>query len=128
MGSTQKKRATNIHPNAQGFVFAAGAILGICAGLLWSAQGSIMLAYPTEQDKGKYIAIFWAIFNLGGVVGASVALGLNFHSEVSSLPYVVSSHIADLPIWQAGEGLIFSPFTGIYMLIYSQFQYPMGHT
>lgn len=60
----------------------AGAILGICAGLLWTAQGSLMLAYPTEIQKGRFISVFWAIFNLGGVVGASVSLGTNFHSQV----------------------------------------------
>jgi MFS family permease len=77
--------ALNIHPvTAKGFVIAAGAILGICAGLLWTAQGSIMMAYPTEAQKGRFISIFWAIFNLGGVVGAAVALGQNIHSKVRS--------------------------------------------
>ena len=42
-----------------------------------------MLAYSTEKQKGTFIGIFWSIFNLGGVVGASVALGQNFHSTVS---------------------------------------------
>ncbi|KAJ7205473.1 MFS general substrate transporter [Mycena pura] len=79
----------NIHPHAKAFVIVAGAtvpfhsiriILGLCAGLLWTAQGSLMLAYPTEGDKAKFIAIFWAIFNLGGVVGAAVAFGTNFHT------------------------------------------------
>ena len=41
-----------------------GALLGVCAGLLWAAQGAIMLSYPQEEDKGKYIAWFWMIFNL----------------------------------------------------------------
>jgi hypothetical protein len=72
----------NIHPNAGGFVIAAGAILGICAGLLWTAQGSLMLAYPTEAQKGKYIGVFWSIFNLGSVVGSSVSLGQNWSSTV----------------------------------------------
>lgn len=76
------RSAVNIHPDAGAFVIAAGAILGICAGLLWTAQGSLMLAYPTENQKGKYIGIFWSIFNLGGVVGAAVSLGQNFHSQV----------------------------------------------
>ncbi|KAF8480765.1 MFS general substrate transporter [Russula ochroleuca] len=67
----------NIHQNAGGFVIAAGAILGFCAGLLWTAQGSLMLAYPTEDQKGKSIGIFWSIFNLGGVVGAAVSLVSN---------------------------------------------------
>ncbi|GAW02736.1 duf895 domain membrane protein [Lentinula edodes] len=75
----------NIHPHSGAFVVAAGAILGICAGLLWAAQGSLMLAYPTEAEKGKYIAIFWAIFNLGGVVGSAVALGTNFNNTAGTV-------------------------------------------
>jgi MFS family permease len=75
----------NIHPGAKAFVIAAGAILGICAGLLWTAQGSLMLAYPTEKDKAKYIAIFWAIFNLGGVMGAAIAFGQNFHTTTGNV-------------------------------------------
>ncbi|KAH9168622.1 MFS general substrate transporter [Lactarius sanguifluus] len=81
----------NIHNNAGGFMIAAGAVLGLCAGLLWTAQGSLMLAYPTENQKGTFIGIFWSIFNLGGVVGASVSLGQNFHSEtnrVSNSTYI----------------------------------------
>ncbi|KAH8101515.1 MFS general substrate transporter [Cristinia sonorae] len=74
--------AVNIHPNAWGFIIGAGAVLGICAGLLWTAQGSLMLSYPTESQKGTFIGVFWSIFNLGGVVGAAVSLGQNFHSEV----------------------------------------------
>jgi len=75
----------NLHPNSGAFVIAAGAILGICAGLLWTAQGSLMMAYPTESQKGRFIAIFWGIFNLGGVVGASVSLGQNFHRTGGSV-------------------------------------------
>ncbi|KAJ7507441.1 MFS general substrate transporter [Mycena galericulata] len=75
----------NIHPHAKAFVIAAGAILGVCAGLLWTAQGSLMLAYPTEGDKATFIAIFWAIFNLGGVVGSAVAFGQNFHTTAGSV-------------------------------------------
>jgi len=77
--------AVNIHPNAWGFIIGAGAVLGMCAGLLWTAQGSLMLAYPTESQKGKFIGIFWSIFNLGGVVGAAVSLGQNFHSEADAV-------------------------------------------
>ncbi|KDQ17512.1 hypothetical protein BOTBODRAFT_29692 [Botryobasidium botryosum FD-172 SS1] len=73
----------NIKPSAQAFLIAAGAFLGFTAGLLWSAQGSLMLAYPTESNKGLYIATFWAIFNLGGVIGAVLALALNSKSKES---------------------------------------------
>jgi hypothetical protein len=62
-------------------VIVAGIYLGISAGLLWTAQGSLMLAYPTEIQKGRYIALFWAIFNMGGVVGAAISLMQNFNSK-----------------------------------------------
>jgi hypothetical protein len=77
--------AINIHPSAGPFLIVAGVILGVSAGLLWTAQGSLMLAYPTEGQKGRYISVFWAIFNLGGVVGAAVSLGQNIHSKVCHL-------------------------------------------
>jgi drug/metabolite transporter (DMT)-like permease len=55
------------------FNIVAGAILGVCAGLLWTAQGTIMISYPQENEKGRYFAWFWAIFNLGGVIGSLVS-------------------------------------------------------
>lgn len=44
-----------------GFVIAAGAILGVCAGLLWTAQGTLTLAYATESTKGRLFALFWSV-------------------------------------------------------------------
>ncbi|KAH8101504.1 major facilitator superfamily domain-containing protein [Cristinia sonorae] len=73
--------STNINPTTRAFIPAAGAIQGVCAGLLWTAQGSLMLAYPSEKQKGIFIGIFWSILNMGSVVGASVSLGQNFHSK-----------------------------------------------
>lgn len=64
------------HTNNRGFLIFAGAFLGVCAGLLWCAQGAIMMAYPREQDKGKYISWFWIIFNLGAVLGSLVSLAV----------------------------------------------------
>ena len=57
------------HNANEGFVIFAGALLGVCAGMLWAAQGAIMMSYPTEESKGKYISWFWMIFNLGAVIG-----------------------------------------------------------
>ena len=57
-----------------GFVIFAGALLGVCAGILWAAQGAIMMSYPTEASKGRYISWFWMIFNLGGVIGSLVGV------------------------------------------------------
>ena len=44
-------RALNIHPHADLFVIIAGGLLGVSAALLWAAQGSLILAYPT----GAYV-------------------------------------------------------------------------
>lgn len=68
------------HNKNYGFVVFAGAFLGVCAGLLWTAQGTIMMSYPPEKNKGRYISLFWGIFNLGGVIGSLVPLGQNIHT------------------------------------------------
>ncbi|KAM0106497.1 hypothetical protein ACP6JB_007898 [Aspergillus fumigatus] len=63
------------------FVIAAGAILGVGASFLWVAQGAIMTTYVPESQKGRAIAAFWIIFNLGGGVGSLASFGLNYHSH-----------------------------------------------
>ena len=60
------------HDGNVGFLIFAGALLGFCAAMLWTAQGAVMMSYPPEESKGKYIAWFWMVFNLGGVIGALV--------------------------------------------------------
>lgn len=74
----------NINQN-QGFVIAAGAILGVCASLLWTAQGALMLAYPTESQKGTFISVFWVIFNFGAVLGSAIELGLTYNSTANTV-------------------------------------------
>jgi len=66
----------SVHASVRGFNIFAGAWLGICAGLLWTAQGTIMISYPTEGQKGRYFAWFWGIFNMGAVIGSLVSLAL----------------------------------------------------
>ncbi|BGP35185.1 hypothetical protein JCM10296v2_007017 [Rhodotorula toruloides] len=86
----------NINGN-RGFVVAAGALLGVCAGLLWTAQGSLMLAYGTEQTKGRLIALFWIVFNLGGALGSAIEVGLTWKSTsntVGNSVYIVFLVIA----------------------------------
>lgn len=69
------------HNQNDGFVIFAGTFLGFCAGLLWTAQGTIMMSYPTEEKKGRYISWFWMIFNLGAVIGSLIPLGLNIEKK-----------------------------------------------
>jgi len=64
------------HKQNLGFTTFAGALLGVCAGLLWCAQGAIMMSYPPEESKGRYISWFWMIFNLGAVIGSLVSHAL----------------------------------------------------
>ncbi|OAQ33837.1 MFS general substrate transporter [Linnemannia elongata AG-77] len=52
----------------------AGILLGLGAGCIWVTQGAMMMSYPTEDNKGKYIACFWAIYNLGAVLGSVLPL------------------------------------------------------
>ncbi|KAF8530059.1 MFS general substrate transporter [Hysterangium stoloniferum] len=74
------------------FLIFAGAILGITAALLWSAQGEIMMSYPLEKDKGKSFSIFWAIFQFGTFIGSVIALAINIRSgqlsAVSTSTYI----------------------------------------
>ncbi|KAG0327577.1 hypothetical protein BG004_002753 [Podila humilis] len=62
-------------------VILAGGILGMGAGMLWTAQGAMMMAYPREAEKGKFIGIFWAVFNSGGVVGSLMNFLINRNKE-----------------------------------------------
>lgn len=83
------------------FLIFAGAVLGLCAALLWSAQGVIVMSYPLEKDKGKSFSIFWCIFQLGSFIGAVISLAINIHSK--SLGAVsTSTYIATLAIVFAG--------------------------
>lgn len=69
------------HNQNVGFLIFAGALLGVCGGLLWCAQGAVMMSYPSEKNKGKFISIFWVIFNLGGVIGSLVSQSKGTHSH-----------------------------------------------
>lgn len=62
----------SVHKYVPGFNIFAGALLGACAGILWSAQGVIMMSYPPEDQKGRYFAWFWGIFNIGACMGSLV--------------------------------------------------------
>uniref|UniRef100_A0A0C9RT92 TSA: Wollemia nobilis Ref_Wollemi_Transcript_14048_1593 transcribed RNA sequence n=1 Tax=Wollemia nobilis TaxID=56998 RepID=A0A0C9RT92_9CONI len=73
------------HHQSRTFVIAAGALLGVGAGLLWAGQGAIMTSYPTENRKGAYISLFWGIFSSGGVVGGFIPFILNYSSNNESV-------------------------------------------
>lgn len=50
-----------------------------------------MTTYVPESQKGRSIAVFWIIFNFGGMIGSLVSFGLNYKSEdntVSDATYI----------------------------------------
>ena len=89
------------HDGNGGFVIFAGTLLGLCAGMLWTAQGAVMMSYPPEKDKGKYIAAFWMIFNLGGVIGALIPLAQNIN-VTSQSTVTDGTYIAFIVLMAAG--------------------------
>lgn len=44
-----------------------------------------MMAYPEEKNKGKFVAVFWALFNFGGILGSVIALALNLENETGGV-------------------------------------------
>lgn len=76
---------STIATNNGAFVIASGAILGVGASFLWVAQGAIMTTYVPESQKGRAIAVFWIIFNLGGGVGSLASFGLNYNSTTGTV-------------------------------------------
>ncbi|KAJ7553459.1 hypothetical protein O6H91_06G098900 [Diphasiastrum complanatum] len=69
----------------EGFVVAAGALLGVGAGLLWAGQGAMLMSYPPAESKGRYISLFWVIFNLGGLLGGFIPFSLNYNNKAGSV-------------------------------------------
>eukprot|EP00445_Apocalathium_hangoei_P075234 CAMPEP_0204153938 /NCGR_PEP_ID=MMETSP0361-20130328/28290_1 /ASSEMBLY_ACC=CAM_ASM_000343 /TAXON_ID=268821 /ORGANISM="Scrippsiella Hangoei, Strain SHTV-5" /LENGTH=278 /DNA_ID=CAMNT_0051109129 /DNA_START=56 /DNA_END=889 /DNA_ORIENTATION=+ len=59
------------------WAIAAGVFLGLTAGLLWTAQGQLMMSYPEKSRVGRFVAIFWGIFNSGAVLGCLMSFSIN---------------------------------------------------
>ncbi|KAI0425442.1 putative MFS transporter [Xylaria sp. FL1042] len=108
----------NHHHNGA-FVISSGAILGIGASFLWIVQGAIMTTYVDESQKGRAIAVFWIIFNLGGGIGSFVSFGLNYHSKSGTV--TDSTYIALLVI------MIFGYFLGLFICSPSRIQLAQLH-
>ena len=47
------------------FPIAAGAFLGLTANLLWTAAGYVAFSYSTEQRRGSFISMQWALLSVG---------------------------------------------------------------
>jgi hypothetical protein len=61
------------HTGNVAFVYCSGAFLGVSAAFLWTAQGAVLMSYPTDLGRGRAISWFLAVFNIGGVIGSVVS-------------------------------------------------------
>ncbi|KAL2209496.1 DUF895 domain protein [Sarocladium strictum] len=71
------------------FFILAGGLLGFSASLFWAAQGSVMMSYPTEKDKGRSFSVFWGLFHMGTVIGSSITLGIQANSAMPTISTAV---------------------------------------
>ncbi|KAJ6145230.1 UNC93-like protein [Penicillium chermesinum] len=90
----------NINQNA-GFLIFAGALLGVCSGLLWCAQGAVMMSYPHEHEKGKYIAIFWNMHSTAGNVNNGTYIAF---LVLMALGFVLCWGLVDSKYIKRGDG------------------------
>mmetsp|Transcript_38588 Transcript_38588/g.83911 ORF Transcript_38588/g.83911 Transcript_38588/m.83911 type:complete len:480 (-) Transcript_38588:252-1691(-) len=84
-------------------VIVAGAINGIAAGILWTAQGQIMMGYPSAQQKARFMALFWCVFNSGAVIGGLITLATNYHSHQKQAS--VPTYVAFIAVMLTGSAL-----------------------
>jgi len=63
----------------------SGALLGVGAGLFWTAQGALNMAYAPNDKKGAYLSLFWVIFNTGAFMGGMISFALNFDNDNASV-------------------------------------------
>lgn len=94
------------HTQNSGFVIFAGALLGVCASFLWTAQGTVMMSYPTENEKGRFIGLFWGIFNMGAVIGSISPIVQNWKTE-NNKPVNDGTYVGFLVLMAAGAILAF---------------------
>ena len=68
--------------SAHGAQLATSALLGLAAGLLWVAQGSLLTASTTSENRGRWSGVFWASF-MGGNAAGNLSAAALFGGKVS---------------------------------------------
>ncbi|PWN50005.1 hypothetical protein IE53DRAFT_115471 [Violaceomyces palustris] len=83
----------NSKNGASWLIILGAGLCGISAGVFWSAEGSIILAYPERNKQARYIS-YWLMFRvLGQILGGAVNLALNVDRDeqgsISTNTYLV---------------------------------------
>lgn len=68
---------TNNRYGVEWFIYVGSAACGITAGLFWAAEGAIMLLYPEQHTRGKYLAYWLCYRNSGSILGGIINLAFN---------------------------------------------------
>jgi MFS family permease len=87
----------------------AGAYLGLAAGCLWTTAVFMCVGYPEEKDKGRWRAIGWTGNLIGSTIGASVALGIAWHSSTDSVPSSLYITFIVLQVFSLAFALLIQP-------------------
>lgn len=67
--------------SASWFVVFGAVLCGISAGVFWSTEGAVILAYPERRKQGRYTS-YWLMYRvLGQLVGGAINLGLNANND-----------------------------------------------
>ncbi|KIK61195.1 hypothetical protein GYMLUDRAFT_243847 [Collybiopsis luxurians FD-317 M1] len=59
------------------FLIFANVLLGIASGMFFATEGAVVVGYPEEHNRGRYISVWVFMRNLGPIVGGAILLGLN---------------------------------------------------
>jgi len=88
------------------FCTICAALVGVGAAILWTGQAMMVLSYPTEYEKGKYISTFWVLFNLGAVIGGIQSWLTNLNGESKDgggasmfYLYIAECLVATVAVW-----------------------------
>ncbi|KAK3281630.1 hypothetical protein CYMTET_10588 [Cymbomonas tetramitiformis] len=72
-------------------VIIGGALCGVGAALLWTAQGRLILSYSDGTNGGELFALFWGIFNGSALIGGvlTYAYYAKSNSKGSEVLYII---------------------------------------
>ncbi|GAA5872286.1 hypothetical protein JCM8547_004801 [Rhodosporidiobolus lusitaniae] len=68
---------TNNRYGTEWLVLFGAAACGASAGLFWASEAAIMVAYPEQHLRGRYLSLWLAYRNSGSILGGAINLGFN---------------------------------------------------
>ncbi|GAA6039924.1 hypothetical protein JCM8097_006802 [Rhodosporidiobolus ruineniae] len=68
---------TNNRYGNEWLVLFGAAACGASAGLFWASEAAIMVAYPEQHLRGRYLSLWLAYRNSGSILGGAINLAFN---------------------------------------------------